>query len=58
LLVESTLGLPPVKPPLLRPVTAQPLLTRHADTVPGGERRAVLERSAVGTARTPTGPPA
>jgi hypothetical protein len=58
LLVEGTLGLPPVKPPLLRPVAAQPLLTRHADTVPGGERRAVLERSAVGTARTPTGPPA
>jgi hypothetical protein len=57
-LVETALGLPPVKPPLLRPVAEQPLLARHANTVPGGEPRAVFERSSVGTARTPTGPPA
>jgi hypothetical protein len=57
-LVESALGLPPLKPPLLRPVAAQPLLTPHGDAVPGGEPRAVFERSSVGTARTPTGPPA
>lgn len=57
-LVETALGLPPLKPPLLRLVAGQPLLARHPDTVPGGEPRAVLERSSVGTARTPTGPPA
>jgi len=57
-LLETALGLPPVKPPLLRPVVEQPLLARHADTVPGGEPRVVFERSSVGTARTPTGPPA
>jgi hypothetical protein len=57
-LVETALGLPPLKPPLLRPVAEQPLLPRHADTVPGGEPRVVFERSSVGTARTPTGPPA
>jgi hypothetical protein len=56
-LVETALGLPPVKPPLLRPVAEQPLLARHADTVPGGEPRTVFERSSVGTARIPTGPP-
>jgi hypothetical protein len=57
-LVETALGLPPLKPPLLRPVAEQPLLPRHANTVPGGESRVVFERSSVGTARTPTGPPA
>ena len=57
-LVETALALPPLKPPLLRPVAKQPLLARHADTVPGGEPRVVFERSSVGTARTPTGPPA
>jgi hypothetical protein len=57
-LVETALGLPPLKPPLLRPVAEQPLLPRHANTVPGGESRVVFEPSSVGTARTPTGPPA
>jgi hypothetical protein len=57
-LVETALGLPPLKPPLLRPVAEQPPLPRHANTVPGGEPRVVFERSSVGTARTPTGPPA
>jgi hypothetical protein len=57
-LVETALGLPPLKPPLLRAVAEQPLLPRHADTVPGGEPRVDFERSSVGTARTPTGPPA
>jgi hypothetical protein len=57
-LVDSALGLPPLKPSLLRPVAEQPLPARHANTVPGGEPRTVFERSSVGTARTPTGPPA
>jgi hypothetical protein len=57
-LVEAALGLSPSKPPLLRPVAEQPSLIPHANTVLGGEPRAVFERSSVGTARTPTGPPA
>jgi hypothetical protein len=57
-LVETALGLPPGKPPLLRPIGEQPLPARHAQAMHGGEPRTVLERSSVGTARTPTGPPA
>jgi hypothetical protein len=58
-LVETTLGPPPTKLPLLRRSVDQPVLARGAAaTVLGGEPRAVFQRSAVGTARTPTGPPA
>jgi hypothetical protein len=57
-LVETALGLPPAKPPLLRPVVAQTLPARRAITVFGDEARVGFEPSAVGTARTPTGPPA
>ena len=57
LLVETALGLPPHKPPLLRPIAEQPLPAHHAHTMHGGEPRTVFERSSVGTARTPTGPP-
>jgi hypothetical protein len=57
-LVETALGLPPLKPLMLRPVAQQPVPARGADAVPGGEPRVVFERSSVGTARTPTGPPA
>ena len=57
-LLETTLGLPPGKSPLLRPVADQPALALQTTTARGGEPRAVLQRSSVGTARTPTGPPA
>jgi hypothetical protein len=57
-LLEITLALPPVKPPLLRPVADPPALALQATTALGGESREVLQRSSVGTARTPTGPPA
>jgi hypothetical protein len=57
-LVETALGLPPLKPPLLRSVAEQPLPAPHANVVHGGEPRVAFERSSVGTARTPTGPPA
>ena len=56
-LVETTLGLPPVKSPLLRPAAHQPVLAHGGAMVLGGEPRAVFQRSAVGTARTATGPP-
>jgi hypothetical protein len=56
-LLETTLGLPPVKPPLLRPAADQPLAALQATTKGGGEPRGVFQRSSVGTARTPTGPP-
>lgn len=57
-LVETALGPPPDKSPLLRPSAEQPLPARHALTAHGGEPRTLFERSSVGTARTPTGPPA
>ena len=57
-LVETALGLPSNKPPLLRPIAEQPLPVRHAHAMHGGEPRTVFERSSVGTARSPTGPPA
>jgi hypothetical protein len=56
-LLETALGLPPVKPPLLRPDADQPVLALSATTALGGEPREVLQRSSVGTARAPTGPP-
>ena len=55
---QTTLGLPPVKAPLLSPAVDEPPLAQQAATAPGGEPRKVLQRSSVGTARTPTGPPA
>jgi len=57
-LFETALGLPPLKAPLLRPVAEQPLPASHANMMHGGEQRVAFERSSVGTARTPTGPPA
>jgi hypothetical protein len=57
-LLETSLGLPPVKSPLLRPAADQPELARGPAPVLGGEPRGVFQRSSVGTARTPTGPPA
>lgn len=57
-LVETTLWLPPVKAPALRPAADKPLLAHGGALVLGGEPRAVFQRSSVGTARTPTGPPA
>jgi hypothetical protein len=56
-LLETTLGLPPVKSPLLRPVADQPVLAASGTTTSGGELRQAFQRSSVGTARTPTGPP-
>jgi hypothetical protein len=56
-LVETTVGLPPVKSPLLRPAAHQSVLAQGGAMVLGGEPTAVLQRSAVGTARTATGPP-
>jgi hypothetical protein len=56
-LLETTLGLPPVKPPLLRMAADQPALARQVTTALGGELRVVFQRSSVGTARSPTGPP-
>jgi hypothetical protein len=57
-LLETLLGLPPVRPPLLRPAAGQSVLARGAALVLGGEPRRLFQRSSVGTARTPTGPPA
>ena len=57
-LLERALGLPPVKPPLLQPVGDQIVLAQRDRTGLRGEPRAILQRSSVGTARTPTGPPA
>jgi hypothetical protein len=56
-LLETTLGLPPVKPPLLRPMTDQPVLAVQATTALRGEPRDIFHSGSVGTARTPTGPP-
>jgi hypothetical protein len=56
-LLETKLGLPPIKPPLLRPSADQPVLASQATTALGGDLRSVFQSSSVGTARTPTGPP-
>jgi hypothetical protein len=58
-LVEAKLGLPPVKSPLMPPCAAD--VSRGAILATAGlgdDIREVLHRSSVGTARTPTGPPA
>ena len=58
-LLEAKLGLPPVKSPLMPPCAAEvPLGAVQATAGLGGDIREVLHRSSVGTARTPTGPPA
>jgi hypothetical protein len=57
-LLETSLGLPPAKPPLLRPAADKTVLARDVALVLGGEPRGLFHRSSVGTARTPTGPPA
>ena len=57
-LLERALGLAAVKPPLLQPVGDQIVLAQRDRTGRGGEPRSILQRSSVGTARTPTGPPA
>jgi hypothetical protein len=57
LLVETALGPPPAKLPLLRPASDQPVVHAGAPA-PAGAPQLVFQRSAVGTARTPTGPPA
>jgi hypothetical protein len=56
-LLETTLGLPPVKPPLLRPAADEPVPAWQATATLGGELTGAFQRSSVGTARTPTGPP-
>jgi hypothetical protein len=57
-LVETTFGLPPLKPPSawLGVEDARPVAPR-AIAAPVGEIRAAFHRGSVGTARTPTGPP-
>ena len=57
-LLDTAFGLPPVKPPLLRPAADPPVLATQTTRALGGETRSVLQPSSVGTARTPTGPPA
>ena len=57
-LLETTLELPPVKSPLLGPGSDQPVLASGGTATFGGEPRRAFHRSSVGTARTPTGPPA
>jgi hypothetical protein len=56
--LESALGLPPLKPPVMRPRAPWPPLaiSRAAPAVDGAIGHA-FHRSSVGTARTPTGPP-
>ena len=57
-LPATTFGLPPVEAPLLSPALDQSMFAMQAAISPRGEPRGVLQRSSVGTARTPTGPPA
>ena len=57
-LLDTMLGLPPLKPPPLRPVVGQPVPSLQAATVLRLDLRGFFQRSSVGTARTPTGPPA
>jgi hypothetical protein len=57
-LVETALAPPPVKSPLLRPAANRPAPAHAGAMVLTGDPQPVFQRSAVGTARTPTGPPA
>ncbi|HZA65628.1 MAG TPA: hypothetical protein VE592_01685 [Geminicoccaceae bacterium] len=57
-LLETALGQPPVKSPLLRPRAAYKPPPAPQSTVRfAGDVTDVFHRSSVGTARTPTGPP-
>ena len=56
-LLEATLALAAAKPPGLRSPVGEVRLAPSAVTAFGGAERRILERSSVGTARTPTGPP-
>jgi hypothetical protein len=58
LLVETALGPPPVKLPLLQAAAHRPAPAQVGATVLAGDPTPDFQRSAVGTARTPTGPPA
>ena len=57
-LVETTFGVPPVKPAIAWPGAGDtsPVAPKIIGAF-GGETRGVFQRSSVGTARTPTGPP-
>jgi hypothetical protein len=55
--IETTLELSPAKPPLLRMAVGPPGLASRVRAAFGGEIGRIFQRSAVGTARTPTGPP-
>jgi hypothetical protein len=57
LLVETTLGLPAGNSPVLRPADP-PMLANAGAAALDTEPRSLFQRSAVGSARTPTGPPA
>jgi hypothetical protein len=55
--VETTFELSPAKPALLRMAAEPPVLASRVRPAFGGEIERTFQRSAVGTARTPTGPP-
>jgi hypothetical protein len=55
--IETTLELSPAKPALLRIAVEPPGLAWRVRAAFGGETGRTFQRSAVGTARTPTGPP-
>ena len=56
--VETTFGLPPLKPPLAwSGVANTSLVPPRAIAASDGEIGEAFHRSSVGTARTPTGPP-
>ena len=56
--VETTFGLPPLKPPLAWSGAADAsLVVPRTIAAFGGEFRGAFHRSSVGTARRPTGPP-
>jgi hypothetical protein len=58
LLAEPAFGPPPAKSPLFRPTaTAGPPVAPDATVTMAEVARDVLQRSSVGSARTPTGPP-
>jgi len=58
-LVETTFGLPPLKPqPAWLGAADAPLVAPTTVAAYGGGIREAFHRSSVGTARTPTGPPA
>jgi hypothetical protein len=56
--VETALGPVPAQPPVHRPGAAdRVVIASDAAKAPKAAARAVFQRSSVGTARTPTGPP-